>query len=181
MMKVRLKEKYNQEVISAMMKKFHFKNKLQVPRLEKVVINMGVGEAAQNSKDLEKAAEELMLISGQKPVITKAKKSVSAFKIRAGMKIGCKVTIRGDRMFAFLDKLFHIVLPRIRDFRGADSNSFNGRSYSLGLREQLIFPEINYDKVEKPRGMDVTIVTTSGTNEEAREFLRLLGLPFRKN
>lgn len=179
-MKLRLKEKYEKDALPAMMKVFKYKNKHQVPRLEKVVINMGVGEVVQSPKDLDKAVEELTQISGQRPVVTTVKKSVSAFKIRANMKIGCKVTIRGPRMYAFLDKFFHVVLARIRDFRGTNPKSFDGRgNYTIGLKEQLIFPEIEYDKVEKARGMDVTIVTTAKSDEEAKELLKQLGLPFR--
>ncbi len=182
MMTLRLKEKYQKEVVPHLMKHFHYKNALQVPRFEKVVVNMGVGEAIQNPKDLDKAVEQLSLISGQHPIVTKAKKSVSAFKIREGMKIGCMVTLRGSRMYAFLDKFFHIVLPRIRDFRGTNPKSFDGKgNYSIGLKEQLIFPEIEYDKVDKTLGMDVTIVTSAKTDEEARELLRSMGLPFRQN
>lgn len=182
MMTLRLKEKYQKEVVPHLMKHFHYKNTLQVPRFEKVVVNMGVGEAIQNPKDLDKAVEQLSLISGQHPIVTKAKKSVSAFKIREGMKIGCMVTLRGSRMYAFLDKFFHIVLPRIRDFRGTNPKSFDGKgNYSIGLKEQLIFPEIEYDKVDKTLGMDVTIVTSAKTDEEARELLRSMGLPFRQN
>lgn len=178
---LRLRDKYQSDVVPQMMKAFKYTNRLQVPRLEKVVVNMGVGEAVQNPKDLDKAVEDLIQITGQRPVITKAKKSISAFKIRAEMKIGCKVTLRGPRMYAFLDKFFHVVLPRIRDFRGTNPKSFDGRgNYSIGLKEQLIFPEIEYDKVDKARGMDVIIVTTSKSDEEARELLRLLGLPFRE-
>jgi large subunit ribosomal protein L5 len=181
-MTLRLKEKYQKEVVPHLMKHFHYKNALQVPRFEKVVVNMGVGEAIQNPKDLDKAVEQLSLISGQHPIVTKAKKSVSAFKIREGMKIGCMVTLRGSRMYAFLDKFFHIVLPRIRDFRGTNPKSFDGKgNYSIGLKEQLIFPEIEYDKVDKTLGMDVTIVTSAKTDEEARELLRSMGLPFRQN
>jgi large subunit ribosomal protein L5 len=179
---LRLKEQYQKEVVPHLMKHFHYKNRFQVPRLEKVVVNMGVGEAIQNPKDLDKAVEQLSLISGQHPVVTKAKKSISAFKIREGMKIGCMVTLRGPRMYAFLDKFFHVVLPRIRDFRGTNSKSFDGKgNYSIGLKEQLIFPEIEYDKVDKTLGMDVTIVTSAKTDEEARELLRSMGLPFRRN
>lgn len=182
MMTLRLKEKYQKEVVPHLMKHFHYKNALQVPRFEKVVVNMGVGEAIQNPKDLDKAVEQLSLISGQHPIVTKAKKSISAFKIREGMKIGCMVTLRGSRMYAFLDKFFHIVLPRIRDFRGTNPKSFDGKgNYSIGLKEQLIFPEIEYDKVDKTLGMDVTIVTSAKTDEEARELLRSMGLPFRQN
>ncbi|NLN07089.1 MAG: 50S ribosomal protein L5 [Firmicutes bacterium] len=176
----RLKEKYLNEVRPALMARFQYKNPLEVPRLEKVVINMGVGEAKDNPKALEAAVNDLSLIAGQRPVITKAKRSVASFKIREGMNIGCKVTLRGERMYEFLDKLFNVALPRVRDFRGVSPKSFDGRgNYSLGLREQLIFPEIIYDQVEKVRGMDVVIVTTAKTDEEARELLRELGMPFR--
>lgn len=176
----RLKEKYKNEVVKAMMAKFRYKNVMQVPRLEKVVINMGVGDAIQNSKALDAAASDLATITGQRPVITKAKKSVAAFKLRQGMKIGCKVTLRGERMYDFVDKLINVALPRVRDFRGVSPDSFDGRgNYSLGIKEQLIFPEIEYDKIEKVRGMDIIFVTTAKTDEEARELLRLLGMPFR--
>ncbi|MEW6275417.1 MAG: 50S ribosomal protein L5 [Bacillota bacterium] len=176
----RLKEKYKNEVVKAMMAKFGYKNVMQVPRLEKVVINMGVGDAIQNSKLLDAAATDLTTITGQRPVITKAKRSIAAFKLRQGMKIGCKVTLRGDRMYDFVDKLFNVALPRVRDFRGVSPDSFDGRgNYSLGVREQLIFPEIEYDKIEKVRGMDIIFVTTAKTDEEARELLRLLGMPFK--
>ena len=176
----RLKEKYLNEVRPALMARFQYKNMLEAPRLEKVVINMGVGEAKDNPKALDAAVKDLTIISGQRPVITKAIKSVASFKIREGMSIGCKVTLRGDRMYEFLDKLMNIALPRVRDFRGVSPKSFDGRgNYSLGLREQLIFPEISYDDVEKVRGMDVIIVTTAKTDEEARELLREMGMPFR--
>ena len=176
----RLKDKYVNEVRPALMARFQYKNLLEVPRLEKVVINMGVGEAKDNPKALDAAVNELSLIAGQRPIITKAKRSVASFKIREGMNIGCKVTLRGERMYEFLDKLFNVALPRVRDFRGVSPKSFDGRgNYSLGLREQLIFPEIIYDQVEKVRGMDVVIVTTAKTDEEARELLRELGMPFR--
>lgn len=176
----RLKEKYKNEAVKAMMAKFGYKNVMQVPRLEKVVINMGVGDAIQNSKVLDAAAADLTVITGQRPVITKAKRSIAAFKLRQGMKIGCKVTLRGDRMYDFVDKLFNVALPRVRDFRGVSPDSFDGRgNYSLGIREQLIFPEIEYDKIEKVRGMDIIFVTTAKTDEEARELLRLLGMPFK--
>ncbi|MGI6658335.1 MAG: 50S ribosomal protein L5 [Dethiobacteraceae bacterium] len=176
----RLKEKYLNEVRPALMARFQYKNMLEAPRLEKVVINMGVGEAKDNPKALDAAVKDLTIISGQRPVITKARKSVASFKIREGMSIGCKVTLRGDRMYEFLDKLMNIALPRVRDFRGVSPKSFDGRgNYSLGLREQLIFPEISYDDVEKVRGMDVIIVTTAKTDEEARELLREMGMPFR--
>jgi large subunit ribosomal protein L5 len=177
----RLKDKYENEVISAMMEKFQYKNIMEVPRLEKVVINMGVGEAKDNPKALESAVEELTLISGQKPVVTKAKKSIANFKIREGMPVGAKVTLRGKKMYDFLDKLMNIALPRVRDFRGVSSSSFDGRgNYALGIKEQLIFPEIEYDKVESIRGLDIIIVTTAETDEEAKEFLELMGMPFRK-
>jgi large subunit ribosomal protein L5 len=177
----RLKELYKKTVVPAMMEKFGYKNIMEVPRLEKVVINMGVGDAKENPKFLESAMEELAAITGQRPVATVAKKSVAAFKVRAGMKIGAKVTLRGDRMYEFLDRLFNIALPRVRDFRGVSPKSFDGRgNYALGIKEQLIFPEINYDKVEKIRGMDVIIVTTAKTDEEAKELLALLGMPFAK-
>ena len=176
----RLKEKYLNEVRPALMARFQYKNMLEAPRLEKVVINMGVGEAKDNPKALDAAVKDLTIISGQRPVITKARKSVASFKIREGMSIGCKVTLRGDRMYEFLDKLMNIALPRVRDFRGVSPKSFDGRgNYSLGLREQLIFPEISYDDVEKVRGMDVIIVTTAKTDEEARDLLREMGRPFR--
>jgi large subunit ribosomal protein L5 len=177
----RLKDKYNSEAVPALMEKFGYKNIMEVPKIEKVILNMRVGEAKENQKALEGAVNDLSIISGQKPVVTRAKKSVAAFKIRTGMPIGCKVTLRGERMYEFLDKLFNIALPRVRDFRGVSPNAFDGRgNYALGIKEQLIFPEIDYDKVEKIRGMDVIIVTTSKTDEEARELLRLLGMPFRK-
>jgi len=176
----RLKDKYQNEVVKAMMEKFGYKNVMQVPKLEKVVINMGVGEAIQNSKAIDAAVNDLMTITGQRPVVTKAKKSIAAFKLRQGMTIGCKVTLRGDRMYEFVDKLFNIALPRVRDFRGVSPKSFDGRgNYSLGIREQLIFPEIEYDKIDKVRGMDIIFVTTAKTDEEARELLRLMGMPFR--
>ena len=177
----RLKDKYNQEVVEAMMKKFGYKNVMEVPRLEKVVVNIGLGEAVQNSKVIDSAVEDLMIITGQRPVITKAKKSIAGFKLRQGMSIGSKVTLRSKRMWDFTDKLFNMALPRMRDFRGVSSKSFDGRgNYTLGIKEQLIFPEIEYDKVDKIRGMDVCIVTTAKNDEEARELLRLLGMPFKK-
>lgn len=180
-MAARLKEKYTNEIVPALMKKFSYKNHMQVPKIEKVVINMGVGDAVQNSKLLDAAVNELTLISGQKPVITRAKKSIAGFKLREGMPIGTKVTLRGERMYYFLDKLFNVALPRVRDFRGVSPKGFDGRgNYTLGLKEQLIFPEIEYDKVDKVRGMDVVIVTTAKTDEEARELLTELGMPFRK-
>ena len=177
----RLREKYEKEVVPALMERFGYKNIMQVPKLEKVVINIGVGEAKENPKALEAAMNDLMMISGQKPVITRAKKSISNFKIRKGMPIGVKVTLRRERMYEFLDKLFNIALPRLRDFKGVSPNSFDGRgNYALGVREQLIFPEIDYDKIDKVRGMDIIIVTTAKTDEEAKALLELLGMPFAK-
>ncbi len=179
MAKTRLQEKYLSEVVKGLRDKFQYKNVMEIPKLEKVVINMGVGEAVANSKLLEAAVGDMTLIAGQKPVITKAKKSIAAFKVRTGMSIGAKVTLRGDRMYYFLDKLMNLALPRVRDFRGVSPTSFDGRgNYALGLKEQLIFPEIDYDKIDKVRGMDIIIVTTAKTDEEARELLRLLGMPF---
>lgn len=176
----RLKDKFKNEVVKAMMERFGYKNPMQVPRLEKVVVNMGVGEAIQNSKAIDAAVNDLMIITGQRPVVTKAKKSIAAFKLRTGMTVGCKVTLRGDRMYEFVDRLFNIALPRVRDFRGISPKSFDGRgNYSMGVREQLIFPEIEYDKIDKVRGMDIIFVTTARTDEEARELLRLLGMPFK--
>lgn len=175
----RLKDFYVNEVVSAMMDKFKYKSIMEVPRLEKVVVNMGVGDAKENPKFLESAVEDLTTITGQKPIITKARKSVAAFKLREGMSIGTKVTLRGDRMYEFLDRLLNVALPRVRDFRGVSDKSFDGRgNYALGIKEQLIFPEINYDKVDKVRGMDIIIVTTARTDEEARELLRIMGMPF---
>jgi len=177
----RLRDYYQTEVMDAMMKKFGYKNKMEVPKLEKVVINMGVGEAKDNAKVLESACADLEKITGQKPVITKAKKSVANFKLRAGMSIGCKVTLRGERMYEFVDRLINLSLPRVRDFRGVNPNAFDGRgNYALGIREQLIFPEIEYDKIDKVRGMDVVMVTTAKTDEEARELLTLFNMPFIK-
>ena len=177
----RLQEKYNTSVRTELANKFAYKSSMQIPRLEKIVINMGVGDAVANSKVLDDAVEELTLIAGQKPVITKAKKSIANFKLREGMPIGCKVTLRGERMYEFLDKLVSISLPRVRDFRGVNPNAFDGRgNYTLGVKEQLIFPEINFDKVKKLRGMDVVIVTTAATDEEGRALLSLMGMPFRK-
>ena len=179
MAKTRLQEKYLNEATKAMVDKFHYKNVMEIPKIEKVIINMGVGEAVTNSKALETAVAQLTTIAGQKPVVTKAKKSIAAFKLREGMPIGTKVTLRGDRMYYFLDKLMNIALPRVRDFRGVSATAFDGRgNYALGLKEQLIFPEIEYDKVDKVQGMDIIIVTTANTDEEARELLRLLGMPF---
>lgn len=178
-MATKLKDTYFQEAVPALIKKFNYTNKMQVPKLVKVVVNMGVGDAIQNAKALDAAVADLGQITGQKPVITRAKKSIAAFKVRTGMAIGAKVTLRGERMFFFLDKLFNVALPRVRDFRGVSTKGFDGRgNYSLGLKEQLVFPEIDYDKVEKIRGMDVVIVTTAKTDEEARELLKLLGMPF---
>lgn len=175
-----LKQKYDEEVRQALIERFSYKNVMQVPRLEKVVINMGIGEGKDNPKLLDAAAADLASITGQKPVITKAKNSIASFKLREGMSIGCKVTLRGERMYDFVSKLINVALPRVRDFRGVSPKSFDGRgNYSLGLKEQIIFPEINYDKVEKIQGMDITIVTTAKSDEEARELLRLLGMPFR--
>lgn len=178
----RLRKQYKEEVVPALVKRFGYKNVNQVPRLEKIVLNMGLGDCKDNSKSLNLAVEELKQIAGQKPVITKAKKSVANFKVREGMNVGAKVTLRGDRMYYFADKLMNIVLPRVRDFRGVSDTSFDGRgNYAMGLREQLIFPEINYDDVDKVRGMDVIFVTTAKTDEEAKELLRLLGMPFGTN
>jgi len=177
----RIKEVYNNEIVDAMMKKFNYKNKMAVPKIEKIVINMGVGEAKENQKVLDAAVSDLTIISGQKPIITKAKKSVAAFKLREGMSIGCKVTLRGSRMYDFADRLINLALPRVRDFRGVNPNAFDGRgNYALGIKEQLIFPEIEYDKVDKVRGMDIIFVTTANTDEEARELLSLFGMPFKK-
>ncbi|WP_010290401.1 50S ribosomal protein L5 [Kurthia massiliensis] len=177
----RLKEKYVNEVSSALMSKFEYTSTMQVPKVEKIVINMGVGDAVQNSKVLDAAVEELTLITGQKPVVTKAKKSIAGFRLREGMPIGAKVTLRGDRMYDFLDKLISISLPRVRDFRGVSKKAFDGRgNYTLGVKEQLIFPEIDFDKVSKVRGMDIVIVTTANSDEEARELLTQFGMPFQK-
>ncbi|WP_033542788.1 50S ribosomal protein L5 [Planococcus sp. CAU13] len=177
----RLKEKYVNEITPALVSKFEYKSVMQAPKVDKIVINMGVGEAVQNTKSLDAAVEELQTISGQKPVITKAKKSIAGFRLREGMPIGCKVTLRGERMYDFLDKLIAISLPRVRDFRGVSNKSFDGRgNYTLGVKEQLIFPEIDYDKVNKVRGMDIVIVTTANSDEEARELLTQFGMPFQK-
>lgn len=176
----RLKETYQKEIVDGMTKKFGYKNVMQVPRLEKIVINMGIGEAKENSKVLDAAMAELAIISGQKPVATRAKNSIANFKIREGMPIGCKVTLRGERMYEFFDRLINLALPRVRDFRGVNPNAFDGRgNYALGIKEQLIFPEIEYDKVDKVRGMDVIVVTTAETDEEARELLAQFGMPFK--
>ncbi|MGI6358994.1 MAG: 50S ribosomal protein L5 [Bacillota bacterium] len=177
----RLKDKYNNEVRPAMQQKFGYQNVMEIPRLEKVVLNMGVGKAIGNSKLLDAAAQDLATVSGQKPVITRARNSISNFKLREGMAIGAKVTLRGDRMYEFMDKLMNINLPRVRDFRGVSPKSFDGRgNYSLGVKEQLIFPEIEYDKVESIQGMDITVVTTARTDEEAKALLEFLGMPFRQ-
>ncbi|WP_213421542.1 50S ribosomal protein L5 [Bhargavaea massiliensis] len=177
----RLKDKFKTDITPALMSKFEYSSVMQVPKIEKIVINMGVGDAVQNSKSLDAAVEDLEIISGQKPVITKAKNSIAGFRLREGMPIGTKVTLRGERMYDFLDKLVSIALPRVRDFRGVSKNAFDGRgNYTLGVKEQLIFPEIDYDKVSKVRGMDIVIVTTANTDEEARELLTQLGMPFQK-
>jgi large subunit ribosomal protein L5 len=177
--KPRLKADYDERIVAAMIERFGYKNKLEVPRLEKIVINMGVGEATQDKKRVETAAAEMQAIAGQKPVITKAKKSIAQFKLREGMPIGCKVTLRRERMYEFLDRLVTVALPRVRDFRGLNPRSFDGRgNYAMGLKEQIIFPEINYDQIDKVRGMDVIITTTAKTDEEARELLRLFNFPF---
>jgi large subunit ribosomal protein L5 len=177
----RLKEAYKEKVVPALMEKFQYDSIMQAPKVEKIIINMGVGEAKENQKFLDNAVEEMTLIAGQKPVVTKAKKSISNFKLREGMAIGCKVTLRGNHMYEFLDKLVNVALPRVRDFRGVSKTAFDGRgNYALGIKEQLIFPEINYDKIDKIRGMDIIITTTANTDEEARELLKLLGMPFSK-
>ena len=175
----RLKEKYNEEVTKALMEKFAYKNVMQLPKVEKIVLNMGLGEAITNSKSLENAVEDMTIIAGQKPIVTRAKKSIAGFKLREGMPIGVKVTLRGERMYEFLDRLVSIALPRVRDFRGINPKSFDGRgNYTMGVKEQLIFPEIEYDKVDKIRGMDITVVTSASTDEEALELLKQLGMPF---
>ena len=177
----RLMERYQNEVVKSLMEKFNYSSRMQAPKIEKIVLNIGVGDAVSNSKLLDEAVNELSLISGQKPVITKAKKSIAGFKLREGMPIGCKVTLRGEKMYEFLDKLVNISLPRVRDFRGVPKNSFDGRgNYTLGIKEQLIFPEINFDKVNKLRGMDIVFVTTAKTDEEGHELLAQLGMPFKK-
>ena len=177
----RLKERYENEISKSLMTKFNYSSVMEVPAMEKIVINIGVGDAVSNSKLLDEAVEELTIITGQKPVVTTAKKSIAGFKLREGMPIGCKVTLRGERMYEFLDKLVNISLPRVRDFRGVPKNSFDGRgNYTLGIKEQLIFPEINFDKVNKLRGMDIVFVTTAKTDEESRELLAQLGMPFHK-
>ena len=175
----RLKDKYVSEVVPALQQKFGYKNVMEIPKLDKIVINMGLGDCKDNAKSMEVAVSELTIISGQKPLVTKAKKSIANFKVRAGMNVGAKVTLRGDRMYEFSDKLFSIVLPRVRDFRGVSPKAFDGRgNYALGVREQLIFPEIDYDKVEKIRGMEMIFVTTAKTDEEAKALLSLMGMPF---
>lgn len=176
----RLKDRYKEDVIPAMMEKFKYENVNEVPRLEKIVVNMGVGDAKEDAKAMDSAVKDLSTITGQKPIVTISKKSVANFKLREGMKIGCKVTLRGDRMYEFVDRFLNIALPRVRDFRGVSADSFDGRgNYSLGVKEQLIFPEIVYDEVDKTRGMNVSFVTTAKTDEEARELLKYMGMPFR--
>ncbi len=178
----RLKEYYRKEVVPLLMKKFGYKNVMQVPKLEKIVINMGLGEAVQNIKVIDYAMQDLMAITGQRPVVTRARKSIASFKLRKGMPIGVKVTLRGDRMYEFFDRLISIAIPRMKDFRGLPTKSFDGRgNYTLGIREQIIFPEINYDKIDKIRGMNITICTTAETDEEAKELLALMGFPFKKD
>ncbi|RKX96634.1 MAG: 50S ribosomal protein L5 [Bacteroidetes bacterium] len=177
----RLQKKYKEEIIDKMIKEFNYKNIMQVPKLTKIVLNMGVGDAIENKKYLETALEEMMMISGQRPVKTKAKKSVAAFKVRKGMEIGCKVTLRGDRMYEFLDRFINIALPRVRDFRGVSNNSFDGKgNFAIGIKEQIIFPEIDYDKVEKIHGMDIVICTSAKTDEEARKLLEEFGMPYKR-
>ena len=177
----RLKDKYLSEVVKGLQEKYNYKNVMELPKVTKVVINMAVGEAVTNSKALDAAVGDMTIISGQKPIITKAKKSIAAFKVREGMNLGCKVTLRGERMYEFLDKLMNLALPRVRDFHGISLSGFDGRgNYTLGLKEQLIFPEIEYDKIDKARGMDITIVTTAKTDEEGRDMLTLMGMPFEK-
>jgi len=176
----KLREQYQKEIVPALMKKFNYKSIMEVPKLEKIVINIGLGDVKDNPKSLENAMNDLSIITGQKPVITKAKKSIAAFKLREGVNVGCKVTLRSERMYEFAYKFFNLALPRVRDFRGVSANSFDGRgNYSMGIKEQLIFPEIEYDKVDKLRGMDIIFVTTAKTDEEAKELLALLGMPFK--
>jgi large subunit ribosomal protein L5 len=176
----RLKEYYTKKVVPALLREFHYKNALEVPRMEKIVVNMGLGDAIQNVKVLDNAVEELAMITGQKPIVTKARKSIATFKLRQGMSIGCCVTLRSERMYEFFDRLISVAIPRVRDFRGISPKSFDGRgNFSLGLKEQIIFPEIEYDKVDKIRGMNVSIVTTAKTDDEARQLLKLMGMPFR--
>lgn len=180
-MATRLKDRYQQEIIPAMMERFQYKNVMEVPKLHKIVVNMGVGEAKDNPKALENAVNELALVTGQKPIVTKAKKSIANFKLREGMSIGCKVTLRGEKMYNFLDKLISISLPRVRDFRGVSPSAFDGRgNYTLGVKEQLIFPEIHYDMIDSIRGMDIVVVTSAKTDEEAKELLAQMGMPFRQ-
>lgn len=180
-MSARLKEMYQNEMVDAMIKKFGYKNIMEVPKLDKIVVNMGVGEAKENAKLLDSAVKDMEIITGQKAIVTKAKKSVANFKIREGMPIGCKTTLRGDKMYEFADRLINLALPRVRDFRGVNPNAFDGRgNYALGIKEQLIFPEVEYDKVDKVRGMDIIFVTTANTDEEARELLKLFNMPFAK-
>ena len=175
-----LKEQYEKEVVPALMKKFNYTSVMEVPKLDKIVINIGLGDVKENPKDLENAMKELAQITGQKPIVTKSKKAIAAFKLRAGVPIGCKVTLRKGKMYDFANKLFNVALPRVRDFRGVPSNSFDGRgNYSMGIKEQLIFPEIEYEKVDKVRGMDIIFVTTAKSDEEAKELLKLLGMPFK--
>ncbi len=175
-----LREQYEKEVIPAMMKKFNYTSVMQVPKLDKIVINIGLGDTKENPKSLENAVNDLSIITGQKPIITKSKKAIAAFKLREGVNIGCKVTLRKGKMYDFAQKLFNVALPRVRDFRGVSANSFDGRgNYSMGIKEQLIFPEIEYDKIDKIRGMDIILVTTAKTDEEAKELLTLLGMPFK--
>ncbi len=177
----RLKQRYQREVVPALQKEFNYKNPMQVPAVHKVVVNIGMGEAIQNAKAMDAAVSDLATITGQRPVITRAKRSVAAFKLREGMQIGCMVTLRGERMYYFLDKLMNVALPRLRDFQGVSAEAFDGRgNYTLGLREQLVFPEIDYDKVDKVRGMEISIVTTARTDEEGRRLLKLMGMPFKK-
>ena len=177
----RLKATYKEQVVPALMENFQYSSVMQAPRLEKIVLNMGVGEAKENQKFLDNAVEEMTIIAGQRPVVTKAKKSISNFKLREGMSVGCKVTLRGEHMYEFFDKLVNIALPRVRDFRGVSKTAFDGRgNYAIGIKEQLIFPEIDYDKIDKIRGMDIVITTTANTDEEARELLSLMGMPFSK-
>ncbi|SEG17562.1 large subunit ribosomal protein L5 [Eubacterium ruminantium] len=177
----RLRDKYNSEIKDAMVNKFGYKNVMQIPKLDKIVVNMGVGEARENAKVLDSAVKDLETITGQKAVITRAKKSIANFKLREGMPIGCKVTLRGERMYEFADRLINLALPRVRDFRGVNGDAFDGRgNYALGIKEQIIFPEIEYDKVDKVRGMDIIFVTTAKTDEEARELLRLFGMPYSR-
>jgi Ribosomal protein L5 len=177
----RLKEIYQNEIMPAMTKKFGYKNKMAVPKIDKIILNIGMGESKDNAKALENASNDIAIITGQRPIVTKAKKSIAAFKLRTGMPIGCKVTLRGEKMLGFLDRLINVALPRVRDFHGVNGNSFDGRgNYSLGLKEQLIFPEIQYDKIDKIRGMNVVIVTTAKNDEQAKELLSLYGMPFKK-